>query len=565
MAHEYNSSAGTRPETQDFLAGDYNRLEDMSRRAWAQEATLQPGTEYTIDTSVPLDRDQYLAANIAAVIVAGSDTEQLGQDEGWGADKPDTFVLVDLRNQPKMYGQGKPRRMFGGELWAEDVEFVLINRNYDPASGAEGGYKGVRRGETINIGRRNPPINSRFGLKGTTSGNHFRMTYDMDGKLTIADEGSTNGTKVFTGAPVMTPGEAKRKQRESWQKVWGPKVEEDLLDGNAHIFNLGSLAEQMRAAKDRARERERAAAEAEKRRFSYERFEEAGRIAGSKRTKLPAETPCVVDIDKPLMVDEESGVAVAAVIVGDVTMKPGEQYPSGVGAPDTFVLLDLRSVPVRVGQDGQSERAFGKKRYAADVEFLLVNKNWRYESKGLGFKGIRKGETVTVGRDNETIDRRFGLGGGTGGEHFSVTFNKDGKLIVEDKGSALGTSITTAENLRKLPVVEEQKVNPNIPMDDPALKRLMKEFSGELRDHLTDVAAIWAMISEIRGLQNGDKEKGVKGLPPKRVYRQLAQKYHPDIVAKNAAVGTPEYERAQVGLKLLNSLITDKMRNDNAW
>ena len=106
-------------------------------------------------------------------------------------DDPGRFVVVDLKDMPRAEdGQ----ILYDGQKIAPDVRYLMIQ----PASldwEKSKGYKGIRPGKVIDMGRRQEEMSKRFNFPPTTSANHFTIAADAkDGSLLIEDHNSTNGT-----------------------------------------------------------------------------------------------------------------------------------------------------------------------------------------------------------------------------------------------------------------------------------------------------------------------------------------------------------------------------------
>ncbi|HVX23960.1 MAG TPA: FHA domain-containing protein [Candidatus Saccharimonadales bacterium] len=151
------------------------------------EHVIEPGKAYTIDPSDPIAHDDKYNCNITAVITNDREGMLATPD---AQEKTDSFVLVDLRQSQTVHGRYK---IFGNMTVTADAQFLLIGRNFD---GERQGFKGLRLGETIEVGRHDPTTNGRFNLGDFTSRKHFGLTLDLEGKLSITDHHSANGTSV---------------------------------------------------------------------------------------------------------------------------------------------------------------------------------------------------------------------------------------------------------------------------------------------------------------------------------------------------------------------------------
>jgi hypothetical protein len=116
----------------------------------------------------------------------------------------DEYMLIDLTDSQVYETADGSYRMFKGTPVSADVEFMLIDRSFDPDNGV--GYKGLRRGESYSLGRNNEQAESRFGTasRATSRGEHVTISVDEKGFVHMADRGSSNGTRIQTAdSPLM--------------------------------------------------------------------------------------------------------------------------------------------------------------------------------------------------------------------------------------------------------------------------------------------------------------------------------------------------------------------------
>ena len=187
--------------------------------------TLKPDHRGVIDTRQPLvDTGNYKVS--AEIELGGSDA----------------FLILDVRESP---GVGAFIFPFPedekGMMVKDDVEFILISGEFNPIdqrNGEDRGYKAIRRGEPIVLGR--SYLNSRFEYTKATSRTHTEILLDEMGNLTIRDLNSLNGTSVRAERLVQVPendyrldqaaagatGEVSRAQREEAQRIRRQKGEE---------------------------------------------------------------------------------------------------------------------------------------------------------------------------------------------------------------------------------------------------------------------------------------------------------------------------------------------------
>ena len=179
--------------SETYAPQDINYYHDVVH---GRETVLTPNTDYLINTDAPLvAEDGY---NVTAVIDCYSNetSKSSWQKEGI---EPDQFLLIDLRNAPT-YGPYKDKE-FQDLGFANDIEYLIVGKNFD--ANAATGFKGVRKGENIVIGR-DQDSSTRFDISDTTSRNHFSVNLDDEGRLTITDLNSSNGTRLKTNqTPIM--------------------------------------------------------------------------------------------------------------------------------------------------------------------------------------------------------------------------------------------------------------------------------------------------------------------------------------------------------------------------
>lgn len=156
---------------------------------------LEPEERFCIDADKPLFKTPLF--NVVAQINTG---------DGDG----DSFIILDIRkaNQTNWLrkavsyvGQGR-RYPFGkaarskGHGFDEDIDFVLVGSNFNPEDRKKA-YKAIRKGtdNSFTIGREQ--FTDRFEYdESQTSRNHFKVTYDEEGRLSVKDVGSRTGTAL---------------------------------------------------------------------------------------------------------------------------------------------------------------------------------------------------------------------------------------------------------------------------------------------------------------------------------------------------------------------------------
>ncbi|GEM_PF-3876883 len=123
------------------------------------------------------------------------------------SDDPRRFSVIDLRSAERT---ADGNIIYDGQVLTADTEYILIQpATLDWSAGK--GYKGIRRGDVHDIGRKQATADTRFTHSQETSGNHFTVAVTEEGTLMIADNMSTNGTSLRTtevsresDSPVLT-------------------------------------------------------------------------------------------------------------------------------------------------------------------------------------------------------------------------------------------------------------------------------------------------------------------------------------------------------------------------
>ncbi len=134
-----------------------------------------------------------------------------GQSEA-EADDPDVFSIVDLQDAER---NEQGAILYEGQPLAPDVRYLMIQPG-TPIDWKTGkGYKGLRQGEVVDMGRTQAQVKDRFTFSSEASRDHFTVAVDHEGTLMVMDKGSTNGTSYRTTAemPVslMNPEEERRQ------------------------------------------------------------------------------------------------------------------------------------------------------------------------------------------------------------------------------------------------------------------------------------------------------------------------------------------------------------------
>lgn len=109
---------------------------------------------------------------------------------------------------------------------------------------------------------------------------------------------------------------------------------------------------------------------------------------------------------------------------------------------DSYLILDLRNSPGAGAYSCPFEDGNGPLIHK-DAEFLIISQDFEPTKqgmrRGLGFKSIRKGEPVTLGRDHH--ENRFDYSNITSRDHTEISYDEAGNLTVRDLGSTNGTKI----------------------------------------------------------------------------------------------------------------------------
>lgn len=181
----------------------YDQFRQEAQVPTALHEGLQPDVLYRIDPNMPLARDEKYGCYVTAMITA----DRRPEDELDQIEPPDSFILLDVRSNTTFINRGIKVKFFGNSMIDANVDFMLVNPNLTD-KGSQGS-KGIRLGESVMVGRHNKKLDDRFGLQMSTSREHFSITYNESGLLTIQDHNSLNGTGVITAAPL--------REQQQWQ------------------------------------------------------------------------------------------------------------------------------------------------------------------------------------------------------------------------------------------------------------------------------------------------------------------------------------------------------------
>ncbi len=426
---------------------------------------LESNTPYSFNLDVPLmpDQDQDRQSHVTGIITASKNKRP--------GDETDEFAIIDLRNTPVESGlnsRNEPHvfKTFMGESFPPNVQFLVIGKEFMSDPTRRTGFKAIRRGERVVFGRGEERITDRFSLGDRTSRQHFALSLDPTGEnLEIADLGSSNGTKVKTAAQLIPS--SSREQQASNQK------KPPLLDEMIKI---------------------------------------ADGVPGYKQPLQPR-TSYEFNLSTPLARHSKDGV-LTAVIDANKDRREGDDS-------DQFALIDLRNA---MNPSGGGYKEFAGMKVASDIEFLIIGKDFDPQA-ATGFKGIRRGEGVMIGRSDEKLAKRFNFSNMTSSRHFTLVLDREGKkLIITDLNSTNGTNVKTAQKLASGKIQKE-----SAPID-PELLLLRELIPGT------------AYSDEVRQEAAKRVEEFNQDNPDKKILlRRIAREMHPDR-GGNLIVGTPEYK-----------------------
>lgn len=222
-----------------------------------------------------------------------------------------------------------------------------------------------------------------------------------------------------------------------------------------------------------------------------------------------------------------------------------------------FYMLDLRQSPT----DYRGDRMpfFNDGDYSSfrdNTDFLLVTGDF-FTDHRTGYKGVRKGENVIVGKS--TLRDRFNLDESQtmSGEHFAVQVDQAGNIIVGDLNSEGGTTVRAASTTEvpkpptkpkaekiKVDLDEEPAQRIKVEVEDKpkrtpqeqakhkqairdiALKDIRPPFD---RDFELSNASSIAEASDISALFTQIRDMRASGTSDKKIYAQLVRDLHPDV------------------------------------
>lgn len=107
--------------------------------------------------------------------------------------------VVDLRSAPRD-GDG---RLYDGQVFGSSIDYLVIQGQPDWQNGT--GFKGLRKGESLTIGRHDPVSAKRFDLSHPLISRSHATISDLEGGLAIEDNNSSNGTMYATYSKDRAP------------------------------------------------------------------------------------------------------------------------------------------------------------------------------------------------------------------------------------------------------------------------------------------------------------------------------------------------------------------------
>lgn len=227
--------------------------------------------------------------------------------------------------------------------------------------------------------------------------------------------------------------------------------------------------------------------------------------------------------------------------------------------PDQWLILDLRDAP-RIGRS----KAFQDVLIDPSVDYMLVNNQFDMKA-GTGFKGIRRGESFLVGRENTTLDERFGgFAETTSRQHFNITLSEDGQLIVQDLYSANGTRIITSQQPPELK--SKDKYGQETSASDGAASADAGSVYGSedemIQKEQVDIELVRRAVDLRKGFPDVDASDAIsvaeqlrdaEDMSSQQIRRLMAKNWHPD-----GQFDESQQERYQRVMKMINAFLDRK-------
>lgn len=126
----------------------------------------------------------------------------LGTSGDWTkvkAQDPRAFSIINLKDTER---NEEGAILYEGRLLSPHLQYLMIQPGVPIDWKTGKGYKGLRQGEVVDMGRTQERVKDRFVFSDLVSRNHFTVAVDDEAKLMVMDNGSTNGTSYRTTAEV---------------------------------------------------------------------------------------------------------------------------------------------------------------------------------------------------------------------------------------------------------------------------------------------------------------------------------------------------------------------------
>lgn len=188
----------------NYPSGPYHleeELQESSKESSLESIKLEPRKGYTISVDSRIPRDvalqglqrnpEWVMTNMAKFAL--KENNIIAVIDAYGQ----PFWLLDMRND----------RQFADA----NIPYILVEAN-SPRDAHNNNpyayYKGIRPGETVPFGRSHD-YGGRFIYSNYVSRNHFDIKCGKDGKITISDLGSLNGTSIMASFESLSSDEGK--------------------------------------------------------------------------------------------------------------------------------------------------------------------------------------------------------------------------------------------------------------------------------------------------------------------------------------------------------------------
>lgn len=122
-------------------------------------------------------------------------TGSLSAQESAADNDPRAFSVINLQDAPR---DGHGAIVYDGHRLSPHLQYLIIQPGVPIDWQKNTGYKGLRKGEVVDMGRHQDPVKDRFAFSSDTSRNHFTLAVDNEGGLMVADNQSLNGTAYRT-------------------------------------------------------------------------------------------------------------------------------------------------------------------------------------------------------------------------------------------------------------------------------------------------------------------------------------------------------------------------------